>query len=642
MSLQAERLRLSPVALGAVGTAATTCLVVAAGRAAVPIGVTLEPSFGGLLSPATAGGTASAVVVLLSLAVLVRCWWTVVERAARQRLSLSGVAAVGLAWTLPVLLGPPLLSLDAYAYLAQGEMLTAGYDPYAGGPILLGADRVAARVDPTWRAAPTPYGPVALVLFRTVAGASEGLTAGVLLLRLLAVLGVAGAVISALLLCRAAARPHVLALTLLNPMTVVHLVGGVHLDAVLAGLTGMSLLALHRRRPWVACALAVLAVAVKVTVLPLLLFVVFALWRSGRPRGQLAVGVTALALLPYALTLPLVPRPAGFLFALSVPGSSAPWYAPATILGQGLEVVGDLLSLPVEQATLSLAGRCAAVLLGGLALALLCRAELRDQGEDRAGSVRRAGTALVLVALSLPALYAWYLAAGLFVTAAAAGRHVRVALVALSSALAFSSLPPLYGAGIRPLVVTGVAVLALLGARIASAMIRNRTVGSGTVSVPAAATVTEMAPRRHSSAPRRRLQAATIGVLVAVAVGSVATSAGAERDPALRRQTKQKMRLVTYLQQNYPQLQVVGFETVPGPGAQFRVQMVLPGKLRCELLLDLGPGPTSQPLRVAAALTTVRSTTDRACPPQPLARPGRELRRPRQPAGLGVGDGVAD
>jgi len=44
MSLQAERLRLSPVALGALGTAATTCLVVA-GRAAVPTGVTLEPSW---------------------------------------------------------------------------------------------------------------------------------------------------------------------------------------------------------------------------------------------------------------------------------------------------------------------------------------------------------------------------------------------------------------------------------------------------------------------------------------------------------------------------------------------------------------------------------------------------------------------
>jgi hypothetical protein len=627
MSLQAERLRLSPVALGALGTAATTCLVVASGRAAVPIGVTLEPSFGGLLRPTTSGGTASAAVVLLALAVLVTCWWTVVERAARQRLSLSRVAAIGLAWTMPVLLGPPLLSLDAYAYLAQGEMLTAGYDPYAGGPILLGADPAAARVDPMWRAAPTPYGPVALVLFRAVAASSEGLTAGVLLLRLLAVLGVAGAVLSAMFLCRAAARPHVLALTLLNPVTVVHLVGGVHLDAVLAGLTGMSLLALHRRRPWVACTLAVAAVAVKVTVLPLLLFVVIALWRRDRPRAQLAVGVTALALLPYALTLPLVPRPAGFLSALSVPGASAPWYAPATVLGQGLELLAGLLSLPVDEATLHLAGRYAAVLLGGLAVALLCRAELRDQAEGRTRSVRRAGTALVLVALSLPALYAWYLAAGLFVTAAVAGRHVRVALVALSSALAFSSLPPLYGAAIWPLVVTAVAVLALLGARVASATIRNPPVGSGPVSVlvPVTATGTTMAPRRQGSARRRRAQAASIGVLVAVAVGAVAGSAGAESDPVLLRQTKQKMQIVTYLQKNYPQIQVVGLEALPEPGAQYRVQMVLPGKRRCELWLDLRPGPITQPLRVAPAATfMVRGSADPACPPATRPAPGRQ------------------
>jgi hypothetical protein len=234
---------------------------------------------------------------------------------------------------------------------------------------------------------------------------------------------------------------------------------------------------------------------------------------------------------------------------------------------------------------------------------------------------------LVLVALSLPALYAWYLAAGLFVTAAVAGRHVRVALVALSSALAFSSLPPLYGAAIWPLVVTAVAVLALLGARFASAMIRNPPVGSGPVSVPVAvtATGTTMAPRRQGSAPRRRAQAASIGVLVAVAVGAVAGSAGAESDPVLLRQTKQKMQIVTYLQKNYPQLQVVGLAALPEPGAQYRVHMVLPGKRRCELWLDLRPGPITQPLRVAPAATfMVRGSADPACPPATRPAPGRQ------------------
>lgn len=643
MSLQTERLQLSPVALGAVGTAATVCLVVAAGRAAVPIGVTLEPSFGGLLRPTTSGGTASAAVVLVCLAILVACWWSVVERAARQHLSLAGVAAIGLAWILPVVVGPPLLSLDAYAYLAQGEMVAAGYDPYSGGPILLGEERAASRVDPMWRAAPTPYGPVALVLFRTVAEVSDGLTAGVMLLRLLAMIGVGLAVVSALLLCHGAHRPHVLALTLLNPVTVVHLIGGVHLDAMLAGLIGLSLLALHRRRLWLACVLAVLAAAVKVTVLPLLLFVLLALWRSGRPRDQVVWGGAALLALPYALVLPLVPRPWGFLSALGVPGSSPPWYAPATVLGRGLEGLAWLLGLPVDQPAVHLTGRVVAVLLGSLAVALLWRADLRDQVAGRSDrSVRRAGTALLLVALCLPALYAWYLAAGLFVAAATTGRSARVALVALSSALAFSSLPPLYGATLWPLVVTALAVLALLGVGLASTMSRGPV--RPHAGIRPTATTSTSSPH-DGPAPYRRLRVTSVGLLVAVALGSVAGSAGADSDPELLQQASQKMRLVTFLQKGYPKLQVVALESLPERSGRYQAKMVLPGRSRCDLELYVAPGPRSQPTRVDLASAPPRAPPDtppaHAQPPElwfdtvrPPNRPGATSQAER-PTGRG-------
>ena len=129
-------------------------------------------------------------------------------------------------------------------------------DPYAAGPLALGSDPVVDRVDPMWRSSPTPYGPVALVALRAVAVLDVGLTGSVLLLRLLAVVGVAAAVAGALLLSAPERRPLVLALAVADPVTLLHLVGGAHLDALVAGLVTLALLAWRSERSWSALLLA--------------------------------------------------------------------------------------------------------------------------------------------------------------------------------------------------------------------------------------------------------------------------------------------------------------------------------------------------------------------------------------------------
>lgn len=605
----------SALQLALLGASASAALVVASGRAAVPLGVRLEPSLLGLPLPSTDGGTGSAVVVLLALALLVACWWVLVDAARHGRLSLRAVALVGLAWAVPVLLGPPLLSLDGYAYLAQGEMLAQGLDPYSGGPVLLGPDIAAGRVDPMWRSAPVPYGPVALVLFRAVALATDGLTAGVLALRLLAVLGVAAGTVVALRLAAPRRGPQVLALTACNPVTLVHLVGGVHVDALLAGLSAVSLLALVRRRVWLAYLLGVLAVAVKVTALPLLPFVLVALWRSSHRRVLLSAQVVAVTALPFVATLPVVHRPWGFLAALSVPGSSPPWYAPATLLGQVLGAAGRLLLLPVHQAWLQSAGTLLALTLGAATVLLLILAEVRDTSPDTGGrTVWRAGAALLVVAVCLPALYAWYLAAGMFLLAATAGRRARFVLLALSGGLSFTSLPPLYGSARWPIALAACAALTLLTRQ---ALLLRRPVvlplgqGSGPPTDPRGGSRTR---RRERHADRRLAGAAGALLLAVTGLGLVGTNADALSNTSVQRQAHQRIRLVRYLQSTYPTLQIVGIELTGSPSPGYRIEMVAPGERTCEILLDAGAA--ALPTRVSPGPhATPRAADGRTCPP---------------------------
>ncbi len=606
----AEGVGLRKVAL--IGLVAISALVVAAGRAATPVGVVLERSFGGLLAPSSRGGTFSAVAVVISLAVLLACWWRVLRLALQRRVSLRAVGWTGATWLMPVLFAPPLLSLDAYAYLAQGTMLATGLDPYSGGPVLLGDDPAAARVDPMWRASPVPYGPFTLLLLRAVALTHGNLAIGVLLLRGIALLGVVAAVGAALRLAPAPRRPHVLALCLLNPITLVHLIGGAHVDAVLAGVVGLSLLALRRDRPWLAWLLASIAVAVKITAAPLLLFVLVVLWHQRRGWPRLVLAATGLGALPFLASLAAVSRPWGFLPALLVPGSVAPWYAPATIAGNVLVGAGRLLALPVEPSAARLAGRLVVLLLGGLVVTALVRAEWADwagHGSARGrATVQRASTALLVVSLCLPAIYGWYLAAGLFGLAAVGTPAWSAAIVALSSALTFSSLPPLYAASRWPLVVAWGVALTVLGLAYKHA---GRPVGrAGDL-----ATMPEREPIAMGHLRYLRLaQAAGLGLIVPVTVGLL--SPGASAGVASEQTQSERARVVQQLTREYPRLQLGSVLPATDFGAPYRVELVRPGERTCDLVLGPGIGPRVRFPRLPEdpIERRVRAMDERPCP----------------------------
>jgi hypothetical protein len=474
------------VVLTLVGLLACSAQVFAVGRSPVPAGMVLPDAFGGILSPVRQGEGSAAAIVIVSGAVLLSCWWYLLAEASAGRLSMRRTAGIVIVWLLPILVGPPLLSFDAYAYLAQGEMVAHGLDPYSTGPVALGSDPALSRVDPLWRSSLSPYGPVTLLMFRVVAMAHAGLTADVLALRLLALLGVAAAVIGAVLLSPRGRRPVVLVLTLANPVVLLHLLGGVHVDAMLAGLVVLALVALHAGRARSALLIAGVAVACKVTVLPLFLLVLLVLVRR---HGVRVVWLALVALVaPFVATGLVLDRPWGFLQALFVSGSAAPWYAPASILAVILRGTAGMIGLSVGNRQAHLVGLGIVVLAGAVVVAKTFWSTWLDTGPDAPRrDLVRAGVVLLVPVLALPALFGWYLGPAVFVVAAAPfARGVRV-LVILCSLLSLSSLPAMYGASPWLLALAGAIALAVCvsGARRHRRRTREAATPAGSSDPPA-------------------------------------------------------------------------------------------------------------------------------------------------------------
>lgn len=589
-----------PVAL--LGVVASLTLVLACGRAPLPIGVSVQGSFAGLLHPSPVNGTSAPVAAVVSLAVLVACWWRVLRLAGQGRTGLRAVALTGVAWVLPVVLAPPLVSMDVYSYLAQGTMVNHGLDPYSGGPVLLGDDPALARVDPRWRATPAPYGPLALLVLRAVTASHGDLATQVVLLRVVALLGVAAAVGAALAMAPATRRAHVLALCALNPVTLVHLVGGAHLDAILAGVVALSLLALRRDTPWLAWLLAVTAVAIKVTAAPLLLFVLLALLRrrsrvrEGGGQGswpRLLLGATALAALPLLASVAGVHRPWAFVSALTVPGASSPWYAPATVLGQLFDLASRGLALPVSPGEARLAARVVVFAVGFAVVLRLARDERaghralgrsgQEAGDGWQSTVRRASLALLVTSVCLPAVYGWYAGAGLFGLAAVADRRWCGRLVALTSCFVFTALPPLWSADRWVFAASCSVGLAVL------VVARRRDVRAASP-LPAATGGQPRAAARWSGGdprvPRRYgrvAQVAGLGLVVPAILGVL--SPGASASVVRDREQVDRTTVVDQLLVAYPDLQVGTVLPAVEPFAAYRVELVVPGDTTCVLLV---------------------------------------------------------
>ncbi|MDT9688495.1 polyprenol phosphomannose-dependent alpha 1,6 mannosyltransferase MptB [Streptomyces sp. P9(2023)] len=448
---------------GAVGT-----LAVAVGGYAAGTLPEREP-WGLWAARGSALTVAGAVLAYLGLTLLVAAWWrygVLLARGAEgARERVLGTLAW---WTAPLVLAPPLYSADVYSYIAQGAMVLEGYDVYGAGPSVLGPGDLgadaAASVGGHWTDTPAPYGPVFLVLAQAVVKVTGGeIVPAVFGMRLIA-LGALALIVWAV---RGLARDRglgaggVLWLGALNPLLLIHVVGGMHNDGLMTGLMLSGVLLASRGRWVLGSVLVGLAVMIKSPAAVALLFIGVMVARRhggvrGVVRGLVVPGVVAGAVAVAATVA--AGTGFGWLRTQSVAGAIHTALSVTSDVGLGLGLLLGDGPEPVKGVVQKL-GLVVAV---AVILALAWRAF-----RGRIDPVVGLGLSLVaLVALS-PMVQPWYLLWGVVVVAATAawrGQAGQV-LAVLSGALVYETAPsghtPAYGFALAG----GVLLLGLLWVR---------------------------------------------------------------------------------------------------------------------------------------------------------------------------------
>ena len=441
-SLVDEARRLgTPVAVGAIGSVLATIGALAPRSPAVHhpvrrwfVGI-LWPPFSGDLSVLVSAAVFFAGVVLLS-----RGWIGVLRRTSGPTLAVSprAVIFVFALWAAPLMLAPPLLTRDPYSYVAQGEVYCQGLDPYRQAPYVLGTGEFLREVDPLWRSSPSPYGPLFMMTARAAVEASgHRPLVAILLLRLACLGGLALLAAGVPRLARAVGHSptDAVALVLLNPITVVHLVGGMHNEAIMVGLLVFGLALAVEGRPLVGVALCALAATVK---LPAVAGVAFVAWhwahRAGAGRRLLRLGAATVTAAAVLVGVNVIAGTSwDWVTLVTTPTKVTSRLSPVTAVGTGLASTLSLVGVP-SRAFLS---AWQLLFIGvGLAISLRCLIRVPDDGPARA-----TGTALLAIAVLSPVMYPFYLLWGLAPLAAAGLRWTRPLVVAGSVCLTFTLLP---------------------------------------------------------------------------------------------------------------------------------------------------------------------------------------------------------
>lgn len=402
----------------------------------------------GLLQPLRGSATGrmlGLVVVLVGLGMLASAWLHLCRLASRadeagQPVMLARVRAATVAWSLPLLLAPPLFSRDGWSYAAQGTMADRGISPYEHGPWSLVGPRsvpgpIVEGVDPRWMGTPTPYGPVPLIGGDLATGLTGDPWLLVLAHRGMALVGLvllAWAVPR--LACWCGANPALASvLVVASPLMISNGVAGLHNDLLMVGLMAAAVV-LARDHGWVVGALvAGLAAGVKLPgglacVAVVLMTLPAAVPTVHRLRHAAHVACVAVA----ALVVPGVAwgLGVGWFGALSVPGSVNTPLSLPTLLGGWLDLLARVVGSGLPDGTfLGLVRVLAQVAVVGVVVRVLAT---RPTGDPAAAVRALALVMLAVVALS-PVVHLWYLLWAVpFVAVLRLGRGATVALVAVS------------------------------------------------------------------------------------------------------------------------------------------------------------------------------------------------------------------
>ncbi len=398
-----------------------------------------------------------------ALSLLMLCWWHLLRLAAGRQVGSRAAAVISVTWSLPFAIGPVIGSRDAYAYVAQGELARRGLDPSRAVVSQLGPGRLLDAVDPRWRDTRPPYGGVAVALQKAAAAAGHP-TVSLVVLRLVALAAVALLIFTSARMVSLDRRASVIAAIGANPLVLVHLVAGAHLDAVAAALL-VAGLALARgggsARHWLGVMVCTLGAMVK---LPVALgagyLAICALLAAGpgllaRLRSLATDGAAIVAAI--GLSMALSGGGLGWVHNFGTPGRIRTGIAPADLGANLVRGLGWLFGLHSDGSGILNGARLIAAAIGALLAARLLLPRRRRGGGWRAPTLDQLGLALLGLGLLGPVLYGWYLAPVLPLLALAgsriAGSPIRVGelpagvarslILILSVVLTFATVPSL-------------------------------------------------------------------------------------------------------------------------------------------------------------------------------------------------------
>jgi alpha-1,6-mannosyltransferase len=434
---------------GATGT--VLMAIGALGAGARP--VVQDPTFGVRLLNLPSRIQTVSLTMTTTGAVMMALAWLMLGRFAlgQRRMTRSQLDRLLLLWALPLLIAPPMYSRDVYSYLAQSEISLEGLDPYRVGPATgLGLDHVFTLSVPNlWRETPAPYGPLFLWIGRGISALTgENIVEAVLCHRVLVLAGVGLIVWATPRLARRCGVAEVSALWLgpANPLLFMHLVAGIHNEALMLGLmlagTEFALrgigaapaatsstaatplvptpLAWPRgREEWarwypmgmllLGTVLITLSSQVKLPSLLALGFVAMALARrwGGTVKALLissgsltAVALAVMTVIGWASGLGF-----GWIFTLGTANVVRSWMSPPTLLALGTGQVGILLRLGDHTTAVLALTRGIGVFLIAVVVTWLLFAVLRG----RLHPVGGLGVALGATVLLFPVVQPWYL-----------------------------------------------------------------------------------------------------------------------------------------------------------------------------------------------------------------------------------------
>jgi len=421
--------------------------------ASAPVWYLAEPSWRltvpGIPHPGTSFQATSTFII--GLVLLGLAWIGLIGRAERapisRRARLVAVVLVGIVWCVPVLLGPPMLSHDVYSYASQGEMASRGIDPTANGPFSMKNTRWVWEVDPIWRDAPAPYGPVAVEAGKVVVELTGHDPASAIWgFRALAMLGVMLGAVGVASIARSMKQSPAVAVAvgIASPLVLLHLIGGSHNDALMMGLLALGVAAFLRRYKWLGLGLVILATGAKVPAAAGIVFLAWnwhddpdtSIWQRVKTTAYAGVGsIAAISVLSLLAGIQV-----GWMAALKSTGSVYSTFSVSTKLGfltaSGLQTIGLRVSSEGTVAVFRLVG---IALAAAICTVLLLRS-------PRIGMARALGISMIVVVLLSPVVWPWYLAAG-FALVAASGmgkwRPTYVVLIIAASAVVFpTSISP--------------------------------------------------------------------------------------------------------------------------------------------------------------------------------------------------------